>query len=504
MFGSGVIDTAIGLIFVFLLISMLVTIANELISAVFLSRSKWLGVGIVQLLDSEWAHKLYAHPLIEGSAVVANSTPLGSWWKGLRGGGPSYIPSRSFANVLVHLLHDGDDTLKVAKSGLQAALDAACLAGANLDALKAAATTSLRQPQDALARAAADLDRLLAKPSTLGPELSSWPDDLRGVAAKLDDPSVRLVQDALTALAKDCQGDLAVDEVRKHLQSASALIPYVGIAEAVKKDLGALLVRLPAGSTVGDAKADIQRFIDTMPLRYARDVIARVGNDKVRKTLLVLFDDAEGDVEKFKQNIEIWFNNAMDRVGGWYKRRSQWVIGGLGVLVAVGMNVDAVLIVKHLETHPGERDALVAQAKAYADKAPAPVPKPADAASAPTELPPQFKQVQAELKQLGLPIGWVRRTASAPMQSEIDNRQVLPDASTLVDTVAFHLWGWIITTLAATLGAPFWFDTLNRVISIRSAGKAPEEKPKPPKDVPTPLEPGQSPQEADAANAGKR
>lgn len=117
-------------------------------------------------------------------------------------------------------------------------------------------------------------------------------------------------------------------------------------------------------------------------------------------------------------------------------------------------------------------------------------------------LDAQFTAVETQLMQLNLPIGWVR---AAPTKSELDSRQLMPDDwSTLGDTAAFHFLGWLLTALAATLGAPFWFDTLNRFISIRSAGKAPEEKPKPPKDVPTPLEPGQSPREADIVNAVRR
>jgi hypothetical protein len=38
------------------------------------------------------------------------------------------------------------------------------------------------------------------------------------------------------------------------------------------------------------------------------------------------------------------------------------------------------------------------------------------------------------------------------------------------------LAGWLVTALAASLGAPFWFDTLNRIIDIRANGRAPEEK----------------------------
>ena len=50
--------------------------------------------------------------------------------------------------------------------------------------------------------------------------------------------------------------------------------------------------------------------------------------------------------------------------------------------------------------------------------------------------------------------------------------------------------GWFITALAATLGAPFWFDLLNRFVNIRASGKAPEEEPKSPKEVPSPKQPG--------------
>ena len=134
MFGSGVLDTAIGLVFVFLLVSLLVTIGNELISAILLSRAKWLRVGIDRLLGSEWAQKLYDHPLIEGSAVVRGSAAPTRW--SFRGSGPSYIPSRSFANVLLGLVRDGDSILSEAQKALQIALDGASSTVKTMDELQ--------------------------------------------------------------------------------------------------------------------------------------------------------------------------------------------------------------------------------------------------------------------------------------------------------------------------------------------------------------------------------
>jgi hypothetical protein len=46
----------------------------------------------------------------------------------------------------------------------------------------------------------------------------------------------------------------------------------------------------------------------------------------------------------------------------------------------------------------------------------------------------------------------------------------------------FHVFGWLLTALAISLGAPFWFDMLNKFIVVRSTvkpkEKSPEEKSK--------------------------
>lgn len=408
MWGSSVIDTVIGVVFVFLLVSLLVTIGNELIAAALQSRAKWLRIGIEQLLGSEWGQRLYQHPLVYGTAKS--------------GTGPSYIPSRTFANVLTDLLRDGDAAVNQARAALQAALGGAAGAGAGVDGLKAG---------------------LLA--------------------------------------------------------AAAQAAPLSAAGRRLAADLARLHDALPA--TVGAAVAEVQKFIDTFPARYVRELIEDVPDERIRKPLLALFDDAQNDVEKFKQNVEIWFNNAMDRVGGWYKRRAQWVTLGIGLALAAALNVDTVLVARHLQTDPGVRSALVAEAQAYALAAPSPL-RAAGGAQAlgddGTQLPAQFREVRAELGKLGLPIGWVRN----PSASQLQGGQALPGFTlpALADALAYHWLGWLITALAATLGAPFWFDTLNRLMSIRSAGKAPEEAPKPPKEVPVPLEPGQSPKEAEAAH----
>jgi hypothetical protein len=46
--------------------------------------------------------------------------------------------------------------------------------------------------------------------------------------------------------------------------------------------------------------------------------------------------------------------------------------------------------------------------------------------------------------------------------------------------IVSKLVGFLLTAFALSLGAPFWFDTLNKLINIRTAGRAPDEKPKNP------------------------
>jgi hypothetical protein len=38
-----------------------------------------------------------------------------------------------------------------------------------------------------------------------------------------------------------------------------------------------------------------------------------------------------------------------------------------------------------------------------------------------------------------------------------------------------HLLGWLLSIFAISLGAPFWFDLLNRFMNLRNAGRAPDE-----------------------------
>src|SRR5213596_117827 len=113
MFGSAILDTAIGLIFVFLVVSLVVSAANELLAALFKWRANNLFLGIRQLLQDAsvtgLVTRFYEHPLIDGLSS--------------KGKKPSYIPSRTFALALLDIVSPttpgSDRTLDDLKAGIE-------------------------------------------------------------------------------------------------------------------------------------------------------------------------------------------------------------------------------------------------------------------------------------------------------------------------------------------------------------------------------------------------
>ena len=166
-------------------------------------------------------------------------------------------------------------------------------------------------------------------------------------------------------------------------------------------------------------------------------------NEPVRRVLLHALDSARGDVEQLKKNLEDWFNDAMDRVSGWYKRSTQWLVFVIALVVTVVGNVDSIAIAKHFQRDAAARSAAVASAEAISAAGAAPA----------------AEKAREVLDRLELPIGWTR--ANLPTGSQWFNRVL----------------GWLLTVFAATLGAPFWFDVLNKIMVIRSTVKPREKSP---------------------------
>jgi hypothetical protein len=368
MFNTTILDVAIGVIFIYLLLSLLCSATSELIELILKKRATDLERGIRELLDpgsasgtSDIIKKVYNHPLVNGLYEGKyDQSGIGSVLRYLKGTKlPSYIPARNFALALMDVVLPG--TNAAAQSG----------------ASGATSSTS-------------------------------------------------------------------------------------------------------TGSEAG-----------ALQLSALRDQLQRIDNKQVQEALTTLIDSAAGDVARVRANIEDWYNSSMDRVSGWYKRRSHMIILVLGFLVAVAVNADSVLIIKRLAADRPLRDSLVASATIYTQEtakqnasptptpspapspiaspsaSPTPSPSPAPCASLCADETPQCKlrQTQCEIAGLGLPLGW-----SSPADPRLNWQ-----GNSFFGHIQDHLFGWLLTALAISLGAPFWFDMLNKIIVVRSTVK-PKEK----------------------------
>lgn len=200
----------------------------------------------------------------------------------------------------------------------------------------------------------------------------------------------------------------------------------------------------------------------------AKEMIESLGNgieklpegDKTKQALKALLISAKAEVDQwdsaviaFRVSIERWFDDTMDRVSGWYKRKAQLIILGLAVVICLALNVDTFTIANGLYRDTNLRASVVAAVEAQSQQ---PIPGEAEPEMDVSEL-------RGELSELGLPIGWSAQDGDA---------RSLP--SDFVGWVV-KLLGVLFTALAVALGAPFWFDLLNRLVNLRSAGKQPEK-----------------------------
>ena len=235
LFGSAILDTAVGLVFIYLLLAVFCTTVNEWISGIFSSRAKFLEQGIRQLLQdpkgaADLLKSFYAHPVI-ASLMDGQSHP-------------SYIPARSFSRVVMDLV-----------------------------------TPNV--------------------PGTL---------------------DFKALEDGIN--------------------------------------------NLPAG--------------------------------RVKTTLLALIQDAHQDLATAQRNIEAWYDDAMERVSGWFKRHTQVVTVAVALLITVGTNADTLYMAQRLWADPGMRSKLVQQASTEAK-----------ALNPNSATPPTAAEISTEESQLvGSVLGW--------------------------------------------------------------------------------------------------
>lgn len=257
----------------------------------------------------------------------------------------------------------------------------------------------------------------------------------------------------------------------------------------------------------------------TQDLNLIRSLITSLDEKQygnIRTSLLTLIDEAGNDIDKARTNIEDWYNDAMDRVSGWYKRRVHKMLIVIGFIAGAAFNVDTLNVAKSLWYNDTLRASVAAAAENYVKTNPAPTPTPP---TAPETTPAaqgetvqkqtedadkqafvareKINNIRAEIDNLGLPVSWAlqpdrndEKYRGNEAQYEQDMRAYSVDPRRFPNDGRgwlLKLLGIFLTALAVSQGAPFWFDLLNKFIVIRSTIK-PHEKSQeqPSKDKPAP------------------
>jgi hypothetical protein len=211
------------------------------------------------------------------------------------------------------------------------------------------------------------------------------------------------------------------------------------------------------------------------PLQNIRKLLVDVLNsnpeNKAAQALMALATDAKGDLDKFQKNLENWFNDSMDRVSGWYKKHTQELLFVIGLAIAVFLNVNSVRVAETLWVDRDARQGMVNAATSYIQHNPAPPVTQTPDSSQPNNSLGLVKSMQSSVQafhdvanQSLLPVGW-RRSPRWYWNTVRAN----PPAATMRGLIT--LVGWLITAAALSLGAPFWFDTLSKIMTVRSSIK---------------------------------
>ena len=233
------------------------------------------------------------------------------------------------------------------------------------------------------------------------------------------------------------------------------------------------LLREKAKSTSTDLKA----------LKAALD-LDDIKDTQTGKFLLSLYESANNDIDKFKESLEQWFDDTMERVAGWYKKRMLHLTFIVGLVLVTLFNADTFQIVNKLSRDPKAREQYVEMASSLA----------ADVHLTDTIFDMELRKRLLENSEIKDRFdddsikfaNFVKDSVYANavqardlLYARMDSLYVLSNKSQSIlsftrkkSRFVYDSWmnffGCLVTAIALSLGAPFWFDLLNRLMKLRT------------------------------------
>jgi len=160
---------------------------------------------------------------------------------------------------------------------------------------------------------------------------------------------------------------------------------------------------------------------------------------ELRDRLDLLLQESGDDSLELRAGLERWFDEAMGRLSDTYKKQASFMLGLLGLALAVVLNASLPEVAARLWNASVTRAAVVAAAQNAAQ-------------GKGVETLTEVARTTDQLAELSIPLGWAGGVPGG--------------AGWWVG----HLFGWGLTAVLVMVGAPFWFDLLGRLITFRVGG----------------------------------
>ena len=422
MLGSGIIDVAIGLAFVFGVTAALSSVFTELIARFLGLRGAYLLSGLRELLDGTGGQTALKDAVKNYDAMKDLMQP----------------PARAAA--------------RRAKPAAPAAAPAAAAPAAAAPAAAAPAAAATAAAAPTAAAAAGQEDAAPAEPATMsatGALLGSPILRSQGMTGEITSRDLTLQPGKGDRPAQMTGGTGKWSQWRTR-RSLPAYISAESVSEAVID----LLVPNSAGDTT---MTEIQKGIKALPNWMPT----------LKDSLQALANNAGKDIDLFRTSVENWYDDHMSRVSGWYKRHVAKITIVIGAILVLLLNINTLTIGRTLYSNSVVRTAVSSVA--------------VKTTSCPADESTQkcLGDLQAQLSaatQAGLPIGWATVADCAAPNIHcnwLDRRGIFSRHGGSPWQVVLVLIGFLTTIIALTPGARFWFDLLGKLGSLRSTGPKP-------------------------------
>lgn len=176
-------------------------------------------------------------------------------------------------------------------------------------------------------------------------------------------------------------------------------------------------------------------------------------NNRIKGILETVVAQTGNNAATFRNAVAKQFDAVMDRASGWYKRKMQTITLIVATVLVLGGNIDSLNLATVLASNPEVREKMVAIAQQEVNEA----KNQAQDEDRIATTEGKYKHAIAVMQSAGFELGWKGWPQGA--------------AEWLAKVM-----GLLVTIFAVSLGGPFWFDILQRVMQVRSTGPKPAEQ----------------------------